>query len=140
MNSPAVRSDHLLSFSAPTMIAGVEILAGVSRDAVQHEELFRTERPAERRSDCYRCVYFRIRDSDIICLSHLRYSSWSCALAFARGAFLRFDLLSLSCHASRFCKCTANQRLRERNFITILFQRLRPFERQARSFRKYVSA
>jgi len=80
MNSPAVWSDHLLSFSAPTVIAGVEILAGVSSDAIHHEELFGTERAAERRSDCYRWVFFRIRDSDIVCLSHLGYSSWSRAL------------------------------------------------------------
>jgi hypothetical protein len=51
VNSAAVWSNHLLSFPAPAMIAGIKILAGVGGDSVKHEEFLRTKRAAERRLD-----------------------------------------------------------------------------------------
>jgi len=48
MNTAAVWPYYLLSFSTPTMIAGVEILAGVSGKSIQHKKLLRAQRAAER--------------------------------------------------------------------------------------------
>ena len=42
-----VRPDHFLRFAAPDVICGIEILIGARSEAVEHEELLRTERAAK---------------------------------------------------------------------------------------------
>src|SRR5262245_27686130 len=49
LDAGVVRSDYFLSFTAPDVVCCVEILVGAGREPIEHEVLFRTQRPAEGR-------------------------------------------------------------------------------------------
>src|SRR6266478_2645617 len=80
MDSPVIRTNYLLGFTTPTMIAGIDVLLGAGGQRVQHKKLFRSKRAAEGR--LYRgwirpvCVNQFVR--------HFKFSSRGSSLATFR--------------------------------------------------------
>jgi hypothetical protein len=74
MNAASIRPNHLLSYPAPAVITGIEILTGVCGDAINHEELLGTKRAAERGLNCCCRVCLRFPGPEIIRITHLDYT------------------------------------------------------------------